>query len=233
MAIDIVMPPLSQTSDTLVLTAWLKQVGEPVTKGEPLFEVETDKATLEVEAPASGVLRAVLVQPGSEVAVKAVIGSIAAPEEMKDGQPAAPLVMPGASPSGSADSAPSHAAGKSTVSLPADRRDRIFASPRARRLAEQAGVLLQAVTATGPDGTIVERDVRAHLESNTAAPKVTATPVARRLAEAAGIELASVTPSAPDAVIKRADVEAALKQQAAQPPPGRPVPLTPTRKTIA
>src|SRR5713101_4707040 len=51
MAIDIVVPPLSQTSDTLVLTAWLKKVGDRVSKGEALFEVETDKATLEVESP--------------------------------------------------------------------------------------------------------------------------------------------------------------------------------------
>ena len=62
MPFEVLMPPLSQTLDTLVLVEWLKRAGEPVSKGEPLFLVESDKATLEVEAPASGVLAAVLVE---------------------------------------------------------------------------------------------------------------------------------------------------------------------------
>jgi pyruvate dehydrogenase E2 component (dihydrolipoamide acetyltransferase) len=239
MTIEIVMPPLSQTSDTLILTAWLKQGGELVTKGEPLFEVETDKATLEVEAPASGVLQAILAQPGSEVAVKAVIGHIAASDEIAAGQPA-PVAAPAVSTSGATEREPTHATpNPATASLPASRRDRIFASPRARHLAQQAGVPLRALTATGPDGTIVERDVHTYLDHAAAQPKVLATPVARRMAEAAGIELAAVTPLAPGAMIKRADVEAALKRQAeAAAPPltvpsGQTVPLSPTRKTIA
>src|SRR5205823_2964382 len=88
MTIDIVVPPLSQTSDTLVLTAWLKKVGDPVTKGEALFEVETDKATLEVESPATGTLCEVLAAPGAEVAVKARIGSIAVPQDAVSATPA-------------------------------------------------------------------------------------------------------------------------------------------------
>jgi pyruvate/2-oxoglutarate dehydrogenase complex dihydrolipoamide acyltransferase (E2) component len=67
MPTQVLMPPLSQTLETLVLVEWLKQSGQPVTKGEPLFLVESDKATLEVEAPASGVVSVLSVEPGTEV----------------------------------------------------------------------------------------------------------------------------------------------------------------------
>ena len=77
MPIDIVVPPLSQTLDTLVIVEWLKQVGDPVVKGEALLTVETDKATLEVESPASGILSSVSAGSGEEVKIKSVIGSIA------------------------------------------------------------------------------------------------------------------------------------------------------------
>jgi len=225
---DIVMPPLSQTSDTLILTAWLKKVGDPVIKGEALFEVETDKAVLTVEAPASGILQALLVEPGSEVAIKSTIGTIATTV-------------------GEAVPANGHAA-------PAAPPTRILASPRARGLAEKEGVPLAAIgQATGAGGLIVERDVRAYLAARRTAPPpplVTgktaappATPVARRMAEHAGLDLASVPAATPGAVIKRADVAAALQQQqtaeaapATNMPPAsasRRVPLSPTRLTIA
>src|SRR5216684_1565667 len=110
MTIDIVVPPLSQTSDTLVLTAWLKKVGDPVAKGEALFEVETDKATLEVESPATGTLCEVLAEPGMEVAVKARIGSIALLE---------PTVLAGPAPSAPGASSPAAVAAiVSSHSLP-------------------------------------------------------------------------------------------------------------------
>ena len=77
MTVDVHAPPLSQTADTLVIVEWLKQVGDPVTRGEILFKVETDKAVLEVESPASGTLSAILASAGEEVKVRSVIGSIA------------------------------------------------------------------------------------------------------------------------------------------------------------
>ena len=74
MAVDIIVPPLSQTMDTVHLVGWLKGVGDRVEKGEPLFVIETDKANLDIEAPASGVLQQVFAEPGAEVKVRSAIG---------------------------------------------------------------------------------------------------------------------------------------------------------------
>ena len=76
MATEVLVPPLGQTVDTLTIVSWYKQEGEAVTQGEPLYVVETDKASLDVEAPASGVLRGVTAQPGDEVKVLSAIAVI-------------------------------------------------------------------------------------------------------------------------------------------------------------
>jgi pyruvate dehydrogenase E2 component (dihydrolipoamide acetyltransferase) len=204
MPVDILVPPLSQTMDSLVLVGWLKKVGDPVTKGEALFTVETDKATLEVESPASGILQAVLAEPGDEIKVRSVIGSIA--ESVAE-------------------------AGKPT---------RIFATPRARRLAQQENLDLEALRGkgSGPEKWIIERDVQSLLGREKEQPR--ATPVAKRMAEAAGVDLASLTPEQPGARIKKADVQSAIQAEAE--PALKEVPaapgvqkkaLSPIRKTIS
>lgn len=215
MTIDIVVPPLSQTSDTLVLTAWLKKVGDRVTKGEALFEVETDKATLEVESPATGTLSAVLAEPGTEVAVKSTIGSIAVLETVAVpvSSAAAPALAQAASRTEAGSSAPGRARPLPDGPLPPERAERILASPRARRLADTEGLALQAIRASGPRGMIVERDVRAHLADLQAARQMPATAPASPPAEPPAVEPAS-TPLPPAAA-------------------SRQVPLTATRRTIA
>ena len=80
----VLVPPLGQTVDTLTLAQWLKQEGDAVRQGEPLYVVETDKASLEIEAPASGILRQVTAKPGDEVAVFSTIAMIAAPDEEEE-----------------------------------------------------------------------------------------------------------------------------------------------------
>src|SRR5438034_8776877 len=84
MPVDVLIPPLGATTDTLRLVEWYRQEGETVTKDEPLFAVETDKATLDVEAPASGILRRVSAPPGAEVTALSRIAVIAAPGEAED-----------------------------------------------------------------------------------------------------------------------------------------------------
>ena len=81
MARPVRMPPLGQTSDELTILAWHKAVGEEVALGEPLFEVETDKATLEVEATSSGTLLQILHREGEAAAEGAIIGYIGTPGE--------------------------------------------------------------------------------------------------------------------------------------------------------
>lgn len=238
MAIDILVPPLSQTMDTLVLVEWVKNVGDPVTKGEVLFTVETDKATLEVESPATGILKAILAQPGDEVKVGSSIGSIAEPGDALEN-----AVERGAwsvARSGDMETPTTGvgATGPSGEALPPERQNRIFASPRARQLAKTAGVPLTRLqgSGTGPQHMIVERDVRTCLERQRLLPR--ATPVAQRMAEKMGLDLSTVVPAEPGATIKKADIESILKERAEVTPEpavseSRVVKLTPTRKTIA
>lgn len=220
MAVDVVMPPLSQTLDTMVLAEWLKRPGEPVQKGEPLFLVESDKATLEVESPASGVVGALLVEAGAEVPIRARIALIVQPGE----------ALPPDAPAPAAPLAPGQS--DRVGQLPPGRIDRIFASPRARRLAAEAGIELAVVQATGPDGLIVERDVRAALEERPPAPRVRVSPVAARMAAAHTLDPAEV--AAQGGRVRRADVAAAITQAAGAAESALPgVPLDGVRNAIA
>ena len=207
LTVDVVMPPLSQTADTLVLTAWLKRVGDAVVKGEALFEVETDKATLEVEAPATGTLHTVLVEPGTEVAAKTTLGTIALPP-------------PSAPPGGQPMHAPPQPAPQAVVSppspapgLPPERANRVLASPRARGLAQKIGLSLAGIPATGPGGLLVERDVVAFLASQQAA---------------------NTGPNAPAPhLTPQADRPDPLRPSSPTTPAVRRVPLSPARRTLA
>jgi pyruvate dehydrogenase E2 component (dihydrolipoyllysine-residue acetyltransferase) len=199
MPVEVLVPPLGQTVDTLVLVSWFKQEGEKVTQGEPLFSVETDKATLDVEAPGSGILTSVTAHPGDEVKVLSAIAVIAAAGEVM------------ARVEGKAEAGQVPAASATSTS-------RIFVSPRARRLAEQAGVSLASVKATGPQGAIIERDVRAFMTEAQARAALTSTagpepgsisPVARRLADERGIDWRSIRGSGPRGQVTREDVEQA------------------------
>jgi pyruvate dehydrogenase E2 component (dihydrolipoamide acetyltransferase) len=165
LASEVLVPPLGQTVDIVTLVSWYKEEGDTVEKGEMLFAIETDKAILDIEAPASGVLRRVTAQAGDEVEVLSVIALIAEPDEaVYDPSPVSgfetvPLQTKLGVPKD--QSAPGGSA--------SGQRPRIFVSPRARRLAEDRGVPLEEVLATGPEGAIVERDVRTYLDAQVAA----------------------------------------------------------------
>jgi pyruvate dehydrogenase E2 component (dihydrolipoamide acetyltransferase) len=158
MPIEVVVPPLGATVDTFTLVAWYKQEGEFVEKDELLFAVETDKATLDVEAPASGILRNISAKPGEEVTALSRIALIEAPGEY------APLT-------GEAEEQNGNSALQSSIryesiahsDLSIDTRIRIFISPRAKRLAEESLVDWRLLKGTGPGGAIVERDVRSSI----------------------------------------------------------------------
>jgi pyruvate dehydrogenase E2 component (dihydrolipoamide acetyltransferase) len=234
MAIDILVPPLSQTMDSVILVEWEKDIGDAVAKGEILFRIETDKATLEVESPGTGVLSEILVEPGSEVEIRSKIGTIAVDGEDLSIQR---TLISGTQQTDRADgeektvSAKVELTGPDGERLPVERQKRVFASPRARRLAEGKGVLLDRVKPSGPEGTIIERDVKAYLEEIESEPKVT--PVARRMAEKEGLDLSALTQTKPGERITRSVVEAALKEQAVEeigaipiaPTSSKPVPL--------
>jgi pyruvate dehydrogenase E2 component (dihydrolipoamide acetyltransferase) len=155
MAVSVVMPALELAQETGKIISWLKKEGDPINKGEPLLEIETDKITFEVEAPEAGVLAGVKSNEGDEVPVGQVIAWIVAPGEQPpaEASTAAPSVGRGHArpqPQPAAAAAPA----KPAV-------DSAQISPKARRLAKELGVDLSRVRGTGPDGTITSDDVQA------------------------------------------------------------------------
>jgi pyruvate dehydrogenase E2 component (dihydrolipoamide acetyltransferase) len=181
MAISVVMPALEMAQETGKLISWLKKEGDPVVKGEPLLEVETDKAVMEIESPADGVLAGVKVQPGAEVPVGQTIAWIVRPGEVPPADEVATasgrkttIEAPSKSPS----KAPSEMPGSEPTS------QSIKISPKARRLANEHGVNLANVRGSGPGGEILASDIEAAAESKPAASTAdSASPISRLMAE--------------------------------------------------
>jgi pyruvate dehydrogenase E2 component (dihydrolipoamide acetyltransferase) len=168
MPIDILMPALSPTMEKGNLARWLKKEGDKIKPGDVLAEIETDKATMEVEAIDEGVLAKIVVPEGTaDVSVNDVIGLIAG--EGEDAKSVSstpspvsekPLDMPPAAP---------HAPAVAPRTLNGESGPRIFASPLARRIAKESGLDLASITGSGPHGRIIERDVKAVLAHAPAA----------------------------------------------------------------
>lgn len=161
MPVNVIVPPLSATADTLTLMEWYKREGDMVLKDEPLFMVETDKATLDVESPASGRLLQVSAKAGDSIVSLSRIAVIVAEGESLSDVKASPPVAPKPPVK-----APPPIA-KPAVA-PLERRvqatqRRIFISPRAKKLAEERRFDWRKVIGTGPEGAIVERDVHTSL----------------------------------------------------------------------
>jgi pyruvate dehydrogenase E2 component (dihydrolipoamide acetyltransferase) len=160
MAFSVVMPALEMAQETGKLIAWRKKEGERVTKGEPLLEIETDKAVMEVEATADGILAGITGVVGSDIPVGQTIAWIVAPGE----QPPTPSAAASAAPTARASSQPKTEASAASVAAsgtgaPATQSARI--SPKARRLAKELGVDIATITGTGAGGEILASDVQA------------------------------------------------------------------------
>jgi pyruvate dehydrogenase E2 component (dihydrolipoamide acetyltransferase) len=173
-ATEVILPRLGQGMESGTIVRWLKSEGQPVEKGEPLFELDTDKVTQDVEAEASGVLLKIAVAEG-EVPVGQTVAFIG--EQGED----VPEV-PGAAPE--APSRPSNsllqAKEEQVPAARASGNGRIKASPLARRLARERGIDLATLRGTGPEGRIVSEDVE---RAETGAPA--ATPASNSLLQAA------------------------------------------------
>ncbi len=184
MATNILMPALSPTMTEGTLAKWLKKEGDTIKAGDVIAEIETDKATMEVEAVDEGVLGKILVADGTaNVAVNAPIAVL-----VEDGEavPAAAPAPAAAAPPPAAAPAPAQAPAPAPAQVPAPAQassaaaptsnghdaagGRIFASPLARRMAKQAGIDLNALKGSGPNGRIVRADIEAAQKGGTAAP---------------------------------------------------------------
>ncbi len=196
MATNILMPALSPTMTEGKLARWLKKEGETVKSGDVLAEIETDKATMEVEAVDEGVLGRILVADGTEgVKVNDPIAIlVAAGEAVPTAAPAAPAPATSA-PAASATPA-TQANGHDAPAAPAPTAGgRVFASPLARRMAKLAGIDLSTLTGTGPQGRIVKADIDA-VRTRAARPAPSAPPPAPAPAPAAPAAPAPITAAA-------------------------------------
>jgi pyruvate dehydrogenase E2 component (dihydrolipoamide acetyltransferase) len=209
MPASVIMPALELAQETGKVLRWLKASGDRVRKGEPLVEIETDKVTTEIEAPAAGILRDVTAREGDVVPVGQAIALIVEEASAVASGPAAPQV----SGSGSATAVPS-------APMPAR------VSPLARKIAEQHGVDLSRMTATS--GRIEKADVLAHLERGKTSPPGDgaatrlrgASPKARRLAAERGLDIGALRGSGPAGAVLAADVTAAALGPLPQPGDG-------------
>ena len=208
MATNVIMPALELAQETGKVLRWIRAAGDTVKQGEPIVEIETDKVTVEIEAPASGVLRDVTAQEGDVVPVGHTIAIIAAATETlsPQGGGLAPSTL---SPQGRGQGEGPKGEG---ASVPAA----VKASPLARKVAEQHGVDLARVkTATGK---IEKADVLAFVESRkmplpangSPARLVAASPKARRLAAERGVDLGALRGSGPGGAVLTADIPLTL-----------------------
>lgn len=248
MAKPIVMPKQGNQVESCLILQWLKQPGDAVEVGEPVCEIETDKAVVEIPSPEAGVLLETFYPAGEEVPVFTPIAAVGDPgDDLSDLRPEA---GDGVAPSRSEDS------GSAAGPAPAEQNDpedsaasqieppvskesgerRVFASPRARKLAQKKDVDLQSLKGSGPAGRIIERDVRAALTQRGAAPAIS--PVARAMLETGDFESPPRGTGPRGRVfsgdlIPRADGPEAAGEPPAPDPGAKALPLTGTRRTIA
>lgn len=212
MAETVILPKLGNTVESAIILAWHAAVGDSVAAGDMLCEIETDKATLEIESSANGILLAQLVQEGDEAAVL---------------QPLAVVGQAGESIAEFITDSPSAADAK--AELPVDvtqpvpllqSEDRIAISPRALNLARRKGIDFANLPGSGPQGRIIERDIEAALSQ-----RVTLSPVAKAMLESGDFQLADATVASQR--VTKAHLEPAAKPGITE------TPLKGIRKTIA
>jgi pyruvate dehydrogenase E2 component (dihydrolipoamide acetyltransferase) len=210
MATQVILPALGMAQETGIIVRWLKDEGQKVTKGEPLVEIETDKATVEIEAPTTGVLTHVIGTVGVEIPVGQVIATIMDSDELSQEN----TLMKGG------------AAYRNTISdghaQPplVERPPGMAASPLAARMAAEHNLDLEIIKPTGK--RIQSSDVLAHIQDRQAAePTMTcqarlapASPKARRLAAEQGKDIATIQGSGPGGAVLVADVQVTKTESA-------------------
>lgn len=223
MPTTVIMPALGMAQETGKLLAWFKTEGQQVAKGEPLMEIETDKVTVSIEAPESGVLANVIATAGQDIPVGQAIALILAPGEKAPPREAMPKVSPPAAPAAPAPSTPRPAVQRPTApraqaptSAPAlsGRTVVVNASPIAMRIAVENGIDLALVKPSG--GRISKEDVREYMRALQASSysnggqrtsgRVLSSPKAKRLAREFGVDLAALRGSGPGGAVLAIDV---------------------------
>ncbi len=217
MPINITMPALSPTMEEGNLAKWLVKEGDSVAPGDVIAEIETDKATMEVEAVDEGTVAKILVPEGVEgVKINAVIAILAEEGEEFSNISTTPIAA-SSEPDVEATRSSVETQGSEQVATPAPQINKnIKASPLAKRVAEQEGVDLSSISGTGAKNKIVLADVKNVGSSSVPAPatistgRVFASPLARKNAAAAGLDITLIAGSGPNGRIIQADIENAI-----------------------
>jgi pyruvate dehydrogenase E2 component (dihydrolipoamide acetyltransferase) len=187
---EVIMPKMGDAMEEGTLLKWLKAVGDPVSEGDALAEIETDKVTLEMEAQEDGFLTNILVEEGAIVPIGEAVATIGAEDEVGKGAPAAAPKseeaaeaaadatesVPGAEEATSEQEQAAPAATNGEADQVADRQpgERVRASPLVKRLAEEHGIDLAQVAGSGPNGRIVNRDIQDIVSGKKPAPQAAA-----------------------------------------------------------
>jgi len=162
MVTKVVMPRLSLTMKEGTVAQWFKKEGEAVSKGESLVEVLSEKATVEVEAPASGILRKIFAEQGMDMPVNATLAIITAPDEQVTEADLETLEAEEEEEKEAVAEAP-----EVEAEVMSSVEERVIASPAAKRLAKEHGISLAQVKGTGPEGRIIEEDVQKFVEQTS------------------------------------------------------------------
>jgi pyruvate dehydrogenase E2 component (dihydrolipoamide acetyltransferase) len=177
MATKVIMPKLSPTMEEGQISRWLKKEGDKVSMGEPLAEIDTDKATMEMQALGNGVLRKILIGEGQSAPLGQTIAVIGEPDEdiaaLVSEAPAQPAAPKKEEPPEQKKEEPPPPAppqnGRQPQAAPAD-SGRMIVSPLAARMAADAGIDLRSLQGSGPGGRIIKRDIEAAISKPKAAP---------------------------------------------------------------
>ena len=196
MAKDVIMPALGMAQETGTLIQWLKSAGDSVTKGEPLMEIETDKATVEIEAPATGILSSIIAQAGDVIPVGQRIALILAPGEVESKTPTPS--QPVTAPSPKSDSKPVA----------------VTATPVAARLMAEHNLDISQIKSNS--GQVRKEDVLAYLDAQnkaSAPARILASPKAKRLAKERGLDLKSIAGTGPDGAVLAIDLPTGIRAE--------------------
>ena len=243
MAQTVIMPKLGQTMEEGSIVKWHTKEGDAVKKGDVLFEIETDKAVLEVESFFDGNLIKVLVGEGEVVPVNSVVGYIGKKgEKAPDAPPPPPKAAPAPAEAPAPAAAPAAPAPKAAATRPAPvvqapaasaapapvaappAPERLKISPRARALAKASVISPSAIPGTGPAGRITEKDVKSYLKTSGYST-LRISPAAKNLAAKEDIDLLSVRPTGDSGRIRLNDVEMRVEE--------KPKAMSKMRKVIA
>ena len=194
MPIPILMPALSPTMTEGTIVAWHKRPGDPVRSGDVVAEIETDKATMEIEAVEEGTLGRILIAEGTEgVAVNTTIALLLEEGEAEDALDAVAASEPAAAPPETPAPAPARPDPAPAPVRPEG--DRLRASPLARRMSAQAGIDLGQIRGSGPNGRIIKVDVEAAIAAQATSAQVT--PAQARPAQVGPVPAVAAAPPAP------------------------------------